>query len=165
MNQNTLPFLPPRSRRTDSPNKRGRANTVGDDTNRDPQPDLPTLPPSLPTRTNAPPLKPTNSFMFKGLKPLYTREIINNKPALMLVRYGQPGCDFKLKETNRVLSGTNNWKPHYRKYHPLIATSERDLIEQIKARQTRLDGSSRTIFEKPAEQQTHNERFRILLLE
>ena len=134
--QIALPFLPPRSRR-ESPSKRGRANTAGEDI----QQTLPTLDRQMPLpppnfRTNAPALRATESYMFKGSKPLYTRHIIKNKPTKMMVRCGQEGCEvFKEKETNRVLSGTGNWKVHYKNHHPSIPTSEKDRIERLRQQQ------------------------------
>jgi len=62
--------------------KRNRAPTVSNET--------PTLPPNR--RRKAPPLKPTNSFLFAGAHPLYSREVIEDHHDLMAIRCRQPGC-------------------------------------------------------------------------
>jgi hypothetical protein len=63
---------------------------------------------------------------------------------------------------NRTFSGTNNYKPHYRKYHPDIALSIEEVVARRKAQQ---DKMNKGFYMKPEEQQTHDERYRTLLLE
>jgi hypothetical protein len=159
--------LQPHSNRV-SPIKRARADTAGNTIYDDPTSIDRLGLPALPRQQRAPPLKPTDSWMFKGLHPMYTRHIIQDKPAMMEIRCGQLGCtEFKPKEIKRVLSGTNNWKTHYKKCHSLIATSEADYLEQLK-QQERLQASgsgNAPIFSKQINEQSHFERFRILLLE
>src|ERR1700709_667646 len=58
----------------------------------------PTLPPAQrSTRTQqlyrAPALKPTTSYMFKGVHPLYSRHIIEERHDMMEIRCTQIGCD------------------------------------------------------------------------
>jgi hypothetical protein len=53
----------------------------------------PTLPPHqrrTAARWKAPELKPTNSYMFKGLHPLYTRQVIKDEHTKMLIQCSQP---------------------------------------------------------------------------
>jgi hypothetical protein len=107
---------PPRSTpltpRAETSPKRARASTT-----------TPMLPPPRRRRT-APPLKPVNSYMFTGLHPLYRREVIQDQHDHMTIYCNQTGCtDFKPRVVNRTLSGTNNYKPHYKKYHLDIPTS------------------------------------------
>ncbi|PMD11969.1 hypothetical protein NA56DRAFT_713673 [Hyaloscypha hepaticicola] len=64
----------------------------------------PTVPPYRRTRVvwKALVLKPTNSYMFKGVYSLYTRYVIEDQYAKMLIRYSQPDCKYE-KVINRVL--------------------------------------------------------------
>jgi hypothetical protein len=111
----------------------------------------------------APALKPTNSYMFKGLHPLYTRHVIEEEHTKMLIRCGQRDCDYN-KPIDRILYGTNNHKIHYRNKHPGIPTSVTKEKEQLKA-QANASGSKTQFFDKASADQNHNQRFRNLLLE
>jgi hypothetical protein len=120
------------------------------------------LPPPRRRRT-APPLKPVNSYMFTGLHPLYRREVIQDQHDHMTIYCNQTGCtNFKPRVVNRTLSGTNNYKPHYKKYHPDIPTS---VEEEQRMQRVQQDKANKQFYKKPEEEQSHNERFRTLLLE
>jgi hypothetical protein len=123
---------------------------------------LATLPPY---RRKAPKLKPTQSYLFTGISPLYSREIVEDQHDMMRIRCTQPGCtEFKPRIINRSLSGTNNYKVHYQNHHPAIPLSLKEETE-LKAA-IRLKGApAKSFFEKPASDQTYNETFRTLLLE
>ena len=72
-------------------------------------------------RKKAPSIKPSNAFLFKGMHPLYSRHAIDTRHDMMEIRCTQPNCrDFEYKEVNRSLNSTNNYKAHYRKFHPGI---------------------------------------------
>ena len=150
--------------RSTSPNKRARADTASNTVSHYPASNTRLILPILPRRV--PPLKATESWMFKGLHPLYSRHLVPNQPTIMEIRCGQLSCtEFKPRVINRVLSGTNNWKVHYRKCYPKIATLEADYIAQVKKKDREQAGGNAPIFTKPLEEQSHSERFRILLLE
>ncbi|PMD40293.1 hypothetical protein L207DRAFT_565787 [Hyaloscypha variabilis F] len=91
-----------------SPSKRTRALTAGAS---------PTLPPNRRRRTaaawKAPALKPTESYMFKGLCPLYTCHVVEEEHTKMEIRCTQPRCTHSRK-IDRILHGTNNYKIYYR---------------------------------------------------
>jgi hypothetical protein len=147
----SLPPLPPR---TTLPSKHTRTNSSID---------LPAY-----KRKKAPSIKPSNAFLFKGMHPLYSRHAIDTRHDMMEIRCTQPNCrDFEYKEVNRSLNSTNNYKAHYRKFHPGIALNERDHIAKIEAKAARdiRAGVGVGFFEKPVNQQTHNQRYRNLLLE
>src|SRR5437763_5973281 len=119
-----------------------------------------TLPPHR--RKKAPPLTPTNSFLFAGLQPLYNRAIIYDKPDKMVITCSQIGCiTYPPKVINRVLSGTNNYKLHYQKEHPGVPLS----AAEAKAARARTQQAKKGFFDKPATEQTRDERYRTLLLE
>ena len=67
------------------------------------------------------------------------------------------------KDTKRQISSTGNFKTHYKKHHPEIATSEAEDIKQKK--QAIQSGHTPTLFDKPAAQRSRNEQYRVLLLE
>lgn len=78
-------------------------------------------------KNKAPPIPPSKSFLFGGISPLYSRDIVEGVPTKMLIQCTQMGCTtFLPKIISRHLSGTNNFKPHYMKYHPHIPLSESD---------------------------------------
>lgn len=115
--------------------------------------------------TPVPALKETQSFMFTGRSPLYTRHIVKEKPLMMEIRCGQPGCiAFTPKVIPRILSGTNNYKTHYKKCHPLIPLSTQDVIDQQKQKGG-ANAVAQDFFSKPISDQSFTERYRILLLE
>jgi hypothetical protein len=146
--------LPPLTPRVESPSKRPRTNTS---TNHEP-----TLPPHR--RKKAPKIKESNAFLFKGVHPLYSRHVIEERHDMMEVRCTQPNCiDFPYKEVNRSLNSTNNYKAHYQKYHPSIALNDRD--KQAKINAQAIHDARPAFFERPLDQQTHNQQFRKLLLE
>jgi hypothetical protein len=146
-----VPLLP----RPETSPKRNRAATASDST-------AATLPPN---RRKAPKLKPTNSYLFAGISPLYTREVIEAHHDQMRICCAQPGCeDFTPKIINRSLSGTNNYKTHYQKYHPGIPLSAKE-EKEIKAALRRKGEPAKSFFEKPKADQTYDETFRTLLLE
>jgi hypothetical protein len=119
--------------------------------------------PPLARRRHAPPLKSTNSFLFTGLHPLYRREVIHDQHDYIKIYYNQPGCtDFEPRVINRTLSSTNNYKPHYRKYHPDIPLLIGEVAARRKAQQDKIN---KGFYIKPEEQQTHDEQYRTLLLE
>ena len=157
--QPSLPFMParplsPRPNRPSniSPSKRGRAGTQSDYVPS-------TLPPAR--RTKPPPLKPVGAFMFTGVHPLYTRTVCEEDHKKMWITCSQPGCSFPRKLVDRSLVGTNNYQTHYRNIHPQIPVNKKEA--QAAAREKL---SARVLpFAQPAESQTHDERFRILLLE
>jgi hypothetical protein len=133
--------------------------------------DEPTLPPLLRDmrtahRFKAPALKLTGAFMFKGSNPLYTREVIEERHHMCLIRCSQPGCLHPAKEVDRGLSGSNNYRTHYRNTHPGIPTSENG--EQIaiayKLKEQGQTAGSR-FFDKPMDSLTSQEKYRKLLLE
>jgi hypothetical protein len=62
---------------------------------------------------------------------------------------------------NRTLSGTNNYKPHYKKYHPDIPTS---VEEEQRMQRVQQDKANKQFYKKPEEEQSHNERFRTVVL-
>jgi hypothetical protein len=92
----------------------------------------PRVEPSPPhRRRTSPPLKDVGSFMFTGLHPLYRREVIQSDHDHMIIYCNQLGCtDFKPRVVNRTLSGTNNYKPHYKRFHPDIPTSAEEARKQ-----------------------------------
>ena len=131
--------------------KRNRAPTVSNET--------PTLPPNR--RRKAPPLKPTNSFLFAGAHPLYSREVIEDHHDSMTIRCTQSGCKHPPKVIKRALTGTNNYKVHYQKAHPGIPLSDKESKDQTAARIQRPPG----FFEKSTSGQDHAQKYRSLLLE
>lgn len=90
----------------------------------------PTLPPHK--RRRCPPLAETSSYWFTGLHPLYNRHILLNEPDKMQITCGQKDCeDFKPKTISRHISGTNNYKSHYRQFHPNIPLSKIEAKKKI----------------------------------
>ena len=87
----------------------------------------PTLPPNRRPRTaarwRAPALKSTQSYIFRGLYPLYTRHIIEERYNKITIKYIQDGYNFE-KVINHTFYRTNNYKTHYRKYYIGIPTSK-----------------------------------------
>ena len=155
-NQPVIGFEPLPTRRTTllprpatSP-KRGRAPTTSDTAQ-------PSLPPHRRPAMKAPKLKPTSSYMFKGLHPLYIQKVVENQHDHMSIHCSQPGCSLAPKIINRSLSGTNNYKLHYQKYHPGIPLSEKE--EKDMAIAKRAAKHPQAFFEKPSSDQTHNETF------
>jgi hypothetical protein len=146
-----VPLLP----RPETSPKRPRASTASDS--------LPATRP--PARRKAPKIKPTSSYLFTGISPLYSREVVEDRHDMMQIRCTQPNCNtFTPKVINRSLSGTNNYKVHYQNHHPSIplsAKEEKELKLAIRAKGT----PAKSFFEKPIADQTHNETFRTLLLE
>ena len=97
--------------------------------------------------------------MFKGIHPLYRREVIPDNHSKMTIYCTQPGCQRAGKVVNRGVQGTGNYRSHYRKFHPKIPTTmEEELASQA-------DQPVRPFFTNPAMEQSHNERYRVLLLE
>lgn len=143
--------LPPRYPSSAGPStspKRPRAWTAGE---------------SLPQRKkkSAPPLKTTNAFLFRGLHPLYIRKVDEQQHDMMWIHCGQPGCkDFEPKLISRAMNSTCNHKGHYRRFHKEIPLSDKEVaaLKHAKKQET-------LSFEKKPHQQTHDERFRVLLLE
>ena len=79
----------------------------------------------------------------------------------MLIRYSQTDCKYE-KVINYVLYSTNNYKTHYRQAYKdiLLCELEARLIMQANAVKARAQ-----FFDKLVFNQTHNKRFRNLLLE
>jgi hypothetical protein len=138
--------------------KRGRAPTTTSTE--------PTLPPHRRTHTawKAPALKPTGSFMFKGVHPLYSRHVLEDEHHKMEIRCTQPDCNHK-KKIDRILHGTNNYRTHYHKEHPGIPTSESDATAKLKAQANAAGNAEKSFFAKPVSDQTHDQRYRDLLLQ
>ena len=80
----------------------------------------------------------------------------------MTMRYTQPSCDFE-KVINRSLAGTNNYKIHYKNKHPEIPYTK----EQKEAMADKMAGiaARKPFFLSTTAEQSHNERYRTLLLE
>ena len=152
-NQTLLPRTPLPPRDTQSP-KRPRAPTTTEE---------PMLPPHR--RKKAPPIKPTKSFMFAGIHPLYSRHPIDNRPDMMEIRCTQPRCDFEPKIIPRTLSGTNNYAIHYHKKHPGIPCNENEAQLLKEKRAAELGKLVVGLFDKSLADQTHTQRFRTLLLQ
>jgi hypothetical protein len=88
--------------------------------------------------------------MFTGLHPLYRREVIQDQHDHMTIYCNQTGCtDFKPRVVNRTLSGTNNYKPHYKKYHPDIPTS---VEEEQRMQRVQQDKANKQFYKKPEEE-------------
>jgi hypothetical protein len=101
--------------------------------------------------------------MFTRLYPLYQREVIQSDYDHMTTYYNQLGyTDFKPRVVNRTLSSTNNYKPHYKRFHLDIPTS---IEEAQKQQQEKQDQANKQFYKKPEEEQTYNKRYRTLLLE
>jgi hypothetical protein len=126
----------------------------------------PTLPPNRRPRTaarwRAPALKSTQSYIFRGLHPLYTRHVMEERHDKITIKCTQDGCSFE-KVIDRTLHGTNNYKTHYRKHHTGIPISESEEKELLRQRATKA-GTQPTLLEMPVSHQTYNERYRVLLL-
>jgi hypothetical protein len=140
-----VPLLP----RLETSPKRNRAATASSSA-------LATLPPH---RRKAPKIKPTASYLFAGISPLYSREVVEDQHDIIRIRCTQLGClTFKLKIINRSLSRTNNYKGHYQKHHPGIPLSLKEEAE-IKAAIRQKGEPAKSFFKKPAASQTYNETF------
>jgi hypothetical protein len=149
-----MPSLPPLLPRTVSPSKRNRSSTQNE----------PRLPPAR--RSRPPPLPASNAFLFKGIHPLFSRHALAEDHELMEVRCGQVGCkDYPYKETSRRLNSTNNYKAHYKKFHPEIALTERDQEAKKKAKEIRALREGHGFFSKPVNDRTQEQQYRVLLLE
>jgi hypothetical protein len=84
----------------------------------------------------------------------------------MEVRCGQVGCkDYPYKETSRRLNSTNNYKAHYKKFHPEIALYERDQEAKKKAKEVRALREGHGFFTKAVDERTLEQQYRVLLLE
>jgi hypothetical protein len=99
--------------------------------------------------------------MFKGVHPLYTRHVIEDKHHKMLIQCNQIGCTYT-KEIDCALNGTNNHKTHYHKYHHSIPTCESEAKLKMQAN---VAETGKEFFDKPVSDQTYNQRYRNLLLE
>ena len=149
-----FPSLPARGvplqpRPASTPPKRGRSDTSCHVE--------PTLPPARRVQTK--PIKPTSSYMFTGLHPLYRREVIPGDNEHMTIYCTVKGCTkFIPKVIKRALSGTNNYKSHYHRWHSGIPTclEEEDLQKAA--------NPSQPFFRTAESEQTENERYRDLLL-
>jgi hypothetical protein len=151
-NQTLLPRTPLPPRDTQSP-KRPRAPTTTI-----PEP---TLPPYR--RPRKAPLKDTSSYMFAGIHPLYSRHVLDEDHDMMEIRCTFVECTYS-KVIRRQLSGTNNYQIHYRKEHPGIPTTQEEALHAKEQRVVQ-QGQSKGFFDKPAKEQSHNQRFRHLLLQ
>jgi len=100
--------------------------------------------------------------MFPGLSPLYRREVIQDRHDMMTIYCTQPSCNFVPKVVPRTLAGTN-YKVYYKNKHPDIPHSK----EQAKAITNRKAGlqEKKPFFKSATSEQSHNERYRVLLLE
>jgi hypothetical protein len=70
--------------------------------------------------------------------------------------------DFIPQVVNRTVLGTNNYKPYYKKFHPGIPTT---LEEAAKKRKETQEKENKAFFKKLEDKQTHDQRYRTLLLE
>ena len=77
----------------------------------------------------------------------------------MTIFYIQPDCQYKPKVVKRGISRTGNYRNHYKKYHPTLPTTTK---EEIKIKGHLL---KKPFFQTPASEQSHNERYRVLLLD
>ena len=153
---NIISPLPSSASINTSPSKRNRSSTTN-------AKDV--LPQSQRPRKSAPSLKATGSFMFTGPNPLYRREVIDepNSHHLMKIYCTQPGCTYEPKIISRSLSGTNNHKSHYRKFHPNIPLSEAE-VNAIKDPKTNAE-QKKSFFDKPPTEESTNENYRRYLVE
>ncbi|KUJ10866.1 uncharacterized protein LY89DRAFT_251644 [Mollisia scopiformis] len=154
----SFPALPTRRTlfpgRPETSLKRGRAPTRSDE-------NQPTLPPHARPKKKCPPLKPSGAFMFKGTNPLYVRTTFEPDHTKMTISCGYPGChDFPPKLVDRGLQSTNNYRSHYKKYHPRVPVTAVEVLDVTQ----RTKKSDQLPSEKPVEQQSHDERYRVLLL-
>jgi hypothetical protein len=81
---------------------------------------------------------------------------------MMTVYCTQEGCTMVPKVVNRTLSGTNNYKTHYKQHHKSIPCTKEEADIRAKAAQVK---KSRTFWTAPMAEQSHDQRYRILLLE
>jgi len=58
-----------------------------------------------------------------------------------------------LSSTNRTVLGTNNYKPHYKKFHPGIPTTPEEAIKKRKETQEK---ENKAFFKKPEDEQTYD---------
>src|SRR3954470_9771555 len=63
-----------------------------------------------------PPLRPTNTFLFKSPNPFYSRHTLDDLSLAnkMRIKCTQKDCNYE-KIISRSLHGTNNYKVHYQK--------------------------------------------------
>ena len=69
--------------------------------------------------------------MFKGLHPLYTRHVMEERHDKIIIKCTQDGYNFE-KVIDRTLYGMNNYKTHYRKHYASILTfksKEKELLK------------------------------------
>jgi hypothetical protein len=117
------------------------------------------LPPHQRRPRRCPPIKLSAAYIFKGLHPLYRREVIQDNHSKMTIYYTQPGYLLPGKIVNHGVQGIGNYRSHYKKFHPNIPTTpEEELL-------SRANEPVRPFFTNPATEQSHNERYRVLLLE
>jgi hypothetical protein len=102
--------------------------------------------------------------MFKGVHPLYSRHVLKDKHHKIEICCTQPDCTHK-KKIDRIIHDTNNYKAHYHKEHPGILASESDATAKLNAQATAAGKTEKQFFEKPVADQTHDQRYRNLLLE
>ena len=92
---------------------------------------LPNRRPRTAARWRAPALKSTQSYIFRGLYPLYTRHVMEERYNKITIKCIQDGYSFE-KVIDRTFHGTNNYKTHYRKYYTGIPTSESEEKELLR---------------------------------
>ena len=72
----------------------------------------------------------------------------------MTVYYNQIGyTDFIPRVVNRTVSGTNNYKPHYKKFHPGIPTTPEEATKKRKETQEK---ENKAFFKKLEDEQTYD---------
>jgi hypothetical protein len=83
-------------------------------------------------------LPASNTILFKGIHPLFSRHALTEDHELMEVRCRQVSYkDYPYKETSRRLNSTNNYKAYYKKFHLEITLYERDQEVKKKAKEVR----------------------------
>jgi hypothetical protein len=82
---------------------------------------------------------------------------------MMTIYCTQNGCSFVPLIVSRTLSGTNNYKIYYKNKHPNIPHTK----EQAEAITNKKAGlkDKKPFFKNAASEQSHNKRYRSLLLE
>jgi hypothetical protein len=101
--------------------------------------------------------------MFKGVHLLYSCYVLKDKHHKIEIRYTQPDCTHK-KKIDRIIHGTNSYKAYYHKEHLGILTSESDVTAKLNAQATAAGKTEKQFFKKPVADQTHDQRYRNLLL-
>jgi hypothetical protein len=89
--------------------------------------------------------------------------VLDEDHDMMEIRCTFVECTYS-KVIRRQLSGTNNYQIHYRKEHPGIPTTQEEALHAKEQRVVQ-QGQSKGFFDKPAKEQSHNQRFRHLLLQ